>query len=302
MAKPEDIGKSITAPAAPKPRGLQDLIQSSAKELGRALPAHMNPERLVRIALTCIRLTPKLATCTPESFLGALFTAAQLGIEPIAGRAYIIPFNNSKKTPQGWVKVMEAQYVLGYKGVIELFYRHGKAVQIDWGIVKENDEFEYEQGTSAFLRHKPAPNNRGKTMAFWVMASLAGGGKVFMVMTLEECMEHAKAHSKTYDLKTGQFYNDSPWATDPEPMCLKTVLIQLAKLLPLSVELQQAIQQDETSKDYKKGVTNYLDVPSNTEWTPPAQPVPAAEVPKAAPVAAAVDERERPEDFHLTAD
>ena len=59
-------------------KDLRTLINDAAVELGRALPEHMRAERLVRIALTCIRQTPKLANCTPESFLGALFTAAQL--------------------------------------------------------------------------------------------------------------------------------------------------------------------------------------------------------------------------------
>lgn len=266
MTTPNEIAKTVST--APQPKSVRDLINDAAKELGRALPAHMSPDRLVRIALTCIRTTPKLASCTSESLLGALFTAAQLGIEPVAGRAYLIPFANNRKKPDGsWHKVQEAQYVMGYKGIVELFYRHEKAVQLDWGVVRAKDEFQYELGTSAFLKHKPAITDRGDTVGYYAVATLKNGGKPFMFMSVGECMDHGREHSKTYDKKSASFYSDSPWATDPDSMCLKTVLLQLAKLLPLSVELQRALAADETTRHFNPHVNDVLDMPSETDWS-----------------------------------
>ena len=274
MANPSDVSKEL-AEARPqkKTMGLTDMIEKSAKELGRALPEHMRPQRLVRIALTCVRTTPKLAQCTPESFLGALFMSAQVGIEPIAGRAYIIPFNNSRKDPKTgqWFKVLEAQFMLGYKGVVELFYRHAKSVQISAGVVYENemntDHFEYEEGTNAFLRHRPLLSNKGKPVAVYVVTKLSGGGAPFKVMSIEDCIAHGKEHSKTFDSKKGEFYEDSPWLTDTESMAKKTCIVQLAKTLPLSVELQQALAADETSREYRAGISrNMLEEPDNTNW------------------------------------
>lgn len=274
---------------------LRSLIESSSKELARALPAHMQPERLVRIALTNIRMVPELANATPESFLGALFTAAQIGIEPVAGRAYLLPFKNNRKKPDGtWHKVVEAQFILGYKGLAELFYRHGKAVELSWGAVKEGDDFDYEYGTKAYLRHKPKIGNTARPVAYWVQARLTNGGTPFKVMGHQECMDHGKAHSKTFVTKEWNdkarkmvdcephFLKDSPWAKEPEAMCLKTVLIQLAKLLPLSVELQQAIDADESSRVFRAGVESALDIPSTTDWgteptSPPDASVPASD-------------------------
>lgn len=268
MANVEATKQALQTKEAPK--DLRTLIRDATTELSLALPEHMRPERLVRIALTLIRQTPKLAECTPESFLGALFTAAQLGIEPIAGRAYLLPFYNSKKKPDGsWHKVLEAQFVMGYKGLSELFYRHDKAVMLSWGVVKSNDEFSYAYGTEAYLRHKPSLKDRGDTLAYYVMADV-GKAKPFMVMTLDECLEHGRKHSKTFDKKKEEFYADSPWATNTDAMCLKTVLIQLGKVLPLSFELQHAIEQDETSREYRKGMKDVLEAPSTTAWNEPA--------------------------------
>ena len=274
--------KNQVESAAPQ-RDLRSLIESSAKELGRALPNDMKPQRLVRIALTCIRTTPDLAKCTPESFLGSLFTAAQLGLEPVAGRAYLLPFRNNRKKADGqWHSVLECQFLVGYKGLAELFYRHEKAVQLDWGVVHEHDEFEWEKGTDSRLKHRPASKDRGEATAYWVMATLQNGGKPFHVMSKAECMDHAKQHSKTYDKKNNKFYDSSPWAKNPDAMCLKTCLIQLAKLLPLSVELQRAIEADESSRDFKRGFENALDVPSTTNWDHEAVDVEPVETPEAA--------------------
>jgi recombination protein RecT len=267
MATNENVQKALQA--VPDSKSLKDLIESSVKELGRALPDHLKPERLVRIALTCIRQTPDLAKCTPESFLGALFTSAQLGIEPIAGRAYLLPFNNARKKSDGtWHTVKECQFILGYRGVIDLFFRHSSSVSLQWGIVREKDKFEFVRGTDAFLNHKEAEGPRGEIRGFWVMANLDKGGKPFHYMTMAECLEHAKKHSKTFNTKTGTFWPNSPWLKDFEAMALKTVLIQLCKILPLSVELQRAIGSDETARDIRPGVSpaEILDLPDQVNW------------------------------------
>ena len=257
-----------------EPIDLVALIKKAAAELSLALPEHMRAERLVRIATTNIRQVPQLAKCTPESWVGGRFYAPQLGIEPIAGRAYILPFYNSKKKEDGsWHKVLEAQFLIGYKGLAELFYRHEKAVMLNWGVVKAGDEFKYELGTEAYLKHIPA-QERGETLGFYVIADL-GKAKPFLYMTLAECLEHGMKHSKTFDKKANQgagaFYDASPWNTNRDAMCLKTVLIQLCKVLPLSFEIQRAIEQDETSREYRKGVKDILDTPSTTTWTEPPQ-------------------------------
>lgn len=262
MATPASATKSLIE--QPKPKAITELIKESTKELARALPKHLTAERIARIALTCIRLTPKLAECTPESFMGSLFTAAQLGLEPVGGRAYLIPFKKNFKVGNDWKSKYECVLVVGYKGLADLFYRHDKAVELAWGTVHEKDDFSYQYGTESFLKHIPARGERGAVQGFYVVAKLEGGGRPFMYMSRAECMAHGQRHSKTFDKKAnngaGEFYKDSPWATNPDSMCLKTVLIQLAKLLPLSIELQQAIQADETSRNFREGIDNALEI------------------------------------------
>lgn len=238
---------------------IRTLIEKSTKELGKALPRHMNAERLVRIATTTLRLNPDLYTCTQESFLGALFQSAQLGLEPnVEGQAYIIPFKNYKTNK------MEAQFQIGYKGYVELFYRHEKSKSLFFDTVCENDMFDYEQGTESFLRHKRALKNRGEEIGYYAIAKLKDGGQIFLFMSKDDCIEHGKKHSKCYDKKKGEFYANTPWVTDTDKMCLKTVLIQLNKLLPKSVELQKAIAMDDTVKT--RVDSDMFNVKDETVW------------------------------------
>lgn len=249
-----------TALAKTETKSLQTLIRESVKELGRALPEHMKPERLVRIALTSIRLNPELSRCTPESFLGSLFVLAQVGLEPINGRSYLLPFNNKRKIGSEWKTIKEVQALIGYKGLVELFYRHDSALSIDMQTVYENDDFNYQYGSDSHLKHIPARKDRGEAIGYYAVAKMKGGGSVFRFMSKEDIQKHAAKHSKTY----GNEY--SPWTKEFDAMAMKTVLIQLAKLLPLSVELQRAISVDETSRDFRQGIDDALDLPDSTNW------------------------------------
>lgn len=97
----------------------------------KALPSVITPERFTRMVLTALSSTPKLQTCTPQSFLGAMMQAAQLGVEPNTplGQAYLIPYGNV------------CQFQLGYKGLMDLAYRSGEVSSIQAHEVHENDTF-----------------------------------------------------------------------------------------------------------------------------------------------------------------
>ena len=242
-----------------KTKTIPELIEASVKELGKALPKQMNAERLARIALTNLRLNPKLAECTPQSFIAALFQSAQLGLEPgIEGQAYLIPYENSKNINGQWVKVKEVQFQIGYKGYVELFYRHPQSSTLSMNKVCENDLFEYELGTNQKIKHVPALHNRGEVIAYYAIATMSDGNKIIKIMSKEECIEHGKTHSKGFDSK------NSNWIKEQDAMCLKTVLIQLMKLLPKSIEMQKALAMDNTTKSKVK--EDMFEVKDETNW------------------------------------
>lgn len=86
-------GEVTTAKA---PKTLRDYVKSMEGEIAKALPSVITPERFTRMVFTALSSNPKLQECTPQSFLGAMMTAAQLGLEPNSalGQAYILPYKN----------------------------------------------------------------------------------------------------------------------------------------------------------------------------------------------------------------
>ena len=65
-----------------KPATMQDYIKKMQGEITKALPSVITPERFTRIVFSALSTNPKLQECSPQSFLGAMMTAAQLGLEP----------------------------------------------------------------------------------------------------------------------------------------------------------------------------------------------------------------------------
>jgi recombination protein RecT len=234
-----------------KSSSIEELIIQSAKQLGMALPEHMRPERIVRIALTTLRTNPKLYECDAKSILAALFQSAQLGLEPnLNGEAWIIPYNVSVKLPNGqWSKRMMAQFQIGVYGLVKLFWNHMNSIALTIESVHKNDLFEYDLGSQT-LKHIPPAfgNDRGEVMGYYAAAVLVNGGRSIKVMSREEVEEHAKRFSKCFVRKDGVFMDGTPWKEHFNSMGKVTVLKQLLKVLPKSVEIQKALSMDSTIK------------------------------------------------------
>lgn len=214
---------------------MQQYIKSMEGEIAKALPSVITPERFTRMVLSALSVNPKLAECTPKSFLGAMMTAAQLGVEPNTplGQAYLIPFRNHG--------VMECQFQLGYKGLIDLAYRSGEVSIIQAHEVCENDEFSYELGLDPYIKHKPATKDRGNPIAYYAMFKTKDGGYGFNVMSIDDVTKHAKKYSKTY--------SNGPWQTNFDEMAKKTVLKATLKYAPLKSDFIRGVAQDETIKN-----------------------------------------------------
>lgn len=217
-------------------KSMQQYIKSMEGEIKKALPTAITPERFTRMVLSAISVNPKLAECTPKSFLGAMMSAAQLGLEPNTplGQAYLIPYKNKG--------VDEVQFQIGYKGLIDLAYRSGEVELVQAHVVYEKDVFEMEYGLSPKLVHKPAMKDRGEPVQVYAMFKTKSGGYGFEVMSMEEIRAHAEKYSQGY--RSGY----SPWKTNFEEMAKKTVLKRVLKYAPLKSDFVRGIVQDESIK------------------------------------------------------
>lgn len=232
IQKAQDAKSAVRDPG----KTMKAYIAQMKGEIEKALPSVITPERFTRIVTSAISTTPQLAQTTPQSFLGAMMTAAQLGLEPNTplGQAYLLPYKNKG--------VLECQFQLGYKGLIDLAYRSGQVTIIQAHEVCENDEFEYSFGLEPSLRHVPARNSRGNVICYYAMFRTKDGGFGFEVMSKDDIQQHANRYSKSY----GSSY--SPWATNFDEMAKKTVLKKCLKYAPLKSDFIRAVANDETIK------------------------------------------------------
>ncbi len=227
-----------------KPTTLIELLSSdkTKHQLAAALPKHMTADRMARVIMTELRKVPKLAACDPHSFMGAVMMASQVGLEPggALGHCYLIPFENRRANR------VEVQFIMGYRGMLDLARRSGQIVSIEARAVYDSDKFHVSFGLDPDLKHEPAWElaDRGELRAVYAVAKLKDGGVQFEVLTRHE-IEGIRNESQGY--KTAKRYDrvDTPWIAHFEEMAKKTVIRRLFKYLPVSIELQRAVGLDE---------------------------------------------------------
>ncbi len=203
---------------------LTQLIERMKPEIARALPRHMDPDRITRIALTVLKQTPKLGDCDPATFLGALMTASQLGLEPgPLGEAYLVPYGRT------------VTFIPGYRGLAKLAWQSGQVESITAEIVGEHDEFDFQMGDDPHITHRPSLDDPGDAIAAYAVIRIKGGGVMRGVMSVA-AIEKIRKRSRAA--------GSGPWVTDWDEMAKKTVLKRTLKLAPLSTELQTAAQLD----------------------------------------------------------
>lgn len=210
-----------------------DVIRGKGfqSQMAMALPKTMTAERLTRIVMTECRKVPDLFKCAPESFYGAVLQCASLGLEPgsALGHCYLLPY----KSKNG----LQAQLIIGYRGMIDLARRSGQIISLSAYCAYEKDEFEYRLGLEPDIRHIPSPlADRGAVIYVYAVAKLKGGGVQFEVMSRAD-IEAVRKQSKAKDF--------GPWVTHWDEMAKKTVIRRLFKYLPVSIEAVRAVEVDE---------------------------------------------------------
>lgn len=238
MAKANDKGGT---PEKSAPKTIEDYLKQMAPQMQEALPKHLDVERLMRLTMTTIRTTPELRNADVGSLLGGVMQAAQLGLEPgLLGQCYLLPFKNNKKG------ITEVQFIIGYKGMIDLARRSGHIQSIYAHAVYENDDFEYELGLDPKLKHTPSmDSDKGKFLGSYAVAHFKDGGYQMEFMPKAEI-------DKRRNSSPGGRSKYSPWNNYYEEMANKTVIRHMWKYLPISVEVQQQVEHDEgTARDIK---------------------------------------------------
>ncbi len=253
----------------PKLNTLEEWVQVNMgkfqEQIQAALPAKIGYSNMASIALNILRADTNLQKATPISFICAVLQAVQLNLEPntALGQCYIIPYWNSK------IKRYEAQFQLGYKGILEMGYRTNEIIEIDAEKVFKGDIFDWQLGTDKFIKHKPVEENweydkeTGLPIVTHYYAIFKTTRKVtkFVVWTKNQVVKHMTRFSPA--AKKDAY---SPWNTTPDLMSQKTALRDLMRYAPLSPDDRRVLETDETVK--KEISSRMIDVKPIYEFNP----------------------------------
>jgi recombination protein RecT len=207
------------------PKELLAYLEKSKSAIAMALPQHLNPDRMMRLALTCFSTQPAIRLCTPQSILSSIVIASQLGLEPgVAGQGYLIPYKTT------------CTFVPGWQGLVGLLNNTGRATA--WsGAVFDGDEWDFQLGSKPSCYHKPGSNYGDPDAITWSYACGKVNGSeqpVVEAWPMGRVWKHRDKFNKVGAMHYS-FKNEEMYAR-------KVVLLQVLKYMPRSIELNQAIQ------------------------------------------------------------
>ena len=209
-----------------------------------------------------IKRNPKIASCTLESVLGGMLQSLELGLDINSpfNYCFLMPFRNKSKG------TMEAQFVLGYPGIIEIMYESERVLKVNSQLVYENDEFEYEEGLDTHLFHKPAiKGNRGKRVASYTAIKLDNGEYIVLVVDANQ-IENLKRFSHNPGLYTEEKDpTGNMWKKAPIRNIMKYVPKKFNKRLEKAIDVDQKVIRYDISGDVSEEMPSLPDTAPKLE-------------------------------------
>ena len=239
--------------------------------------------RFIASITSAVAVNPALQECTPSTILAGALLGESLNLSPSPqlGQYYLVPFKNRLKGKDGktlwamdeqgnhvlddngkWVAVTEtkAQFVLGFKGYIQLAIRSGQYKDIDAIEIKEGEYLGKDPDTGkprfSFIVDDDERDAR-PVIGYLAYFEYLNGFKKSLYWSKTKMMNHADQYSKAFSaqgfvkLQKGEVPQEemwkysSFWYTDFDQMAKKTMLRQLlSKWGMMSIEMQQAYVHD----------------------------------------------------------
>jgi recombination protein RecT len=216
---------------------LTEALRGRRDNLAKIIPAGMDVDRFILLAIDAYNANPKLAQCQPLSVLRSIRCAAELGLAIAGpmGEGWLVPFYNKQQ------KMYLCQFLPGYKGLARLALQHPDVLSIEAKVVRKRDVFEWDEGTISEIRHKPFGDAEagGPITYAYCMTRLAMPGNAwhttFTVATRSE-IDVVRAMSEQAD--------GLAWVHFEQEMSRKVVTKRHLKYVPRRIELDKALAID----------------------------------------------------------
>lgn len=232
--------------------------------INRTLGDPNRAKRFIAAITSAVAVNPVLQDCTPNTILAGALLGESLNLSPSPqlGQFYLVPFKNKK------AGVTDAQFILGYKGYIQLALRTGQYRRLNVVAVKEGELISYNAFSEELVCNWIEDEERRaslKTIGYAARFEYINGFEKVLYWSKEKMLAHADRYSPAFSaaaakkIENGEIsQNDmwkysSFWYKDFDGMAMKTMLRQIiSKWGIMSSEIETAFEKDASVANISK--------------------------------------------------
>ena len=239
--------------------------------------------RFIAAITSAVAVNPALQDCNPSTILAGALLGESLNLSPSPqlGQYYLVPFENRVKGKDGkalymtnekgeklldakgkWIPVTEkkAQFVLGFKGYIQLAIRSGQYKDIDVLVIKEGEYLgkDADTGKPKFRFIEDDDQREAlPTAGYLAYFEYLNGFKKSLYWSKAKMLNHADQYSPAFSaqvmqkIESGEVPQEDMWKYSSfwyknfDEMAKKTMLRQLiSRWGIMSIDMQQGFVQD----------------------------------------------------------
>lgn len=238
----------------------QKLINNTLGDPNRA-------KRFIATITSSVAVNPALQECDAGTILAGALLGETLNLSPSPqlGQFYLIPFKSKeKKDRNGQViapATTKAQFVLGYKGYIQLAIRSGNYKKLNVIEIKDGELIKFDalnEEIHCNIIDDYDVREKAETIGYYAMFEYMNGFRKAVYWTKDKMLSHADKYSPAFNksdyekLIEGKIADkdlwkySSFWYKNFDDMAKKTMLRQLiSRWGIMSTEMQQAFEYDD---------------------------------------------------------
>lgn len=232
-------------------QGYQNLINNTLRDQDRA-------RRFTASITSAVAVNPALQECDAGTILAGALLGESLNLSPSPqlGQYYLVPFKNKRQNTS------TAQFVLGYKGYVQLALRSGQYKDLDVMVIKQG-EYQGKDPETGKARFKFIEDDDQRdalpTVGYMAYFEYMNGFRKVLYWSKEKMMNHADTYSPAFSRKgyenllagnvqqSEMWKYSSFWYKNFDDMAKKTMLRQLiSRWGVMSIDMQTAIEHDDT--------------------------------------------------------
>lgn len=227
-----------------KPATVKNLLsQENVREKFKEVLKENAPSAMANLAIM-VNNSAALSKCDPMTVISAAIIASSLSLplDPNLGFAHIIPYGD------------KAQFMLGYRGYIQLAMRTGQYKTLNVSEIYEGELVSENRVTGRYVFNNKKKSS-DKIIGYAAYFKLVNGFEKTLYWTVGDIEKHGLKYSQTYKRGGGL------WKENFDAMAKKTTIkALLSKWGILSIEMQNAVRYDQgIIHDTESGTVEYID-------------------------------------------